>query len=110
MKKEIGIIITKKEMEDLEKFPSISVCARKGCPDSMWCCGCSEQIGWEKEAKKYKKVPEIWEYMHNLYVKKEITKKIHKLQAELESVNASIDKTYRSFKIVDDYEDCENEN
>ena len=58
---EIKVSFTPEEIELIRTVQTKSYCERIKCRDRNTCCGCPEQIKWEREVKDIKKSP-LWEY------------------------------------------------
>lgn len=68
---EIKVSFTPEEIELIKTVQTKSYCERIGCSNEATCCGCPEQIKWEREVKDIKKSP-LWKYAveYNNYLDK----------------------------------------
>jgi hypothetical protein len=58
---EIKVSFTPEEIDIIKTVQTKPYCERLGCSNKATCCGCPEQIKWEREVKDIKKSP-LWEY------------------------------------------------
>ena len=58
---EIKVSFTPEEIDIIKTVQTKSYCERINCKAVTSCCGCPEQIKWEREVRNIKKSP-LWEY------------------------------------------------
>lgn len=68
---EIKVSFTPEEVEIIRTVQTKSYCDRIKCRDMAFCCGCPQQIEWEREVREMKKSP-LWKYAveYNSYLDK----------------------------------------
>ena len=68
---EIKVSFTPEEIDIIKTVQTKSYCERLGCSNIATCCGCPEQIKWEKEIRHIRMSP-LWEYAvkYNTYLDK----------------------------------------
>lgn len=78
---EIKVSFTPEEIELIRTVQTKSYCERIKCRDTAFCCGCPQQIEWEREVREIKKSP-LWEYAveYNSYLDK--IEELKKLEQE----------------------------
>jgi len=65
------IALSPEEIEIIKTVQTKSYCERINCKAGTSCCGCPEQIKWEREVEEIKKSP-LWKYAveYNSYLDK----------------------------------------
>lgn len=58
---EIKVSFTPEEIELIRTVQTKSYCERIKCRGRNTCCGCQQQIEWERKVREIKKSP-LWEY------------------------------------------------
>ena len=68
---EIKVSFTPEEIDIIKTVQTKSYCERIKCRDRNTCCGCQQQIEWEREVREIKKSP-LWKYAveYNSYLDK----------------------------------------
>lgn len=76
------LVLEDRDVDIIKKLHTESVCDRRGCVDQFSCCGCDEQIKWEKEVEPYRNTP-YWDLAKKYNKYQDVKKDINELEQEL---------------------------
>lgn len=75
-------VLEDRDVDIIKKLHTESVCDRRGCVNQAFCCGCAEQIKWEKEVKPYRNTP-YWNLAKKYNKYQDVKEDINELEQEL---------------------------
>ena len=104
MKEIHEIILEDGDVEIIKNLKTESVCSRRGCLDTPFCCGCDEQRKWEKDVKPYRNTP-YWDLAKKYNEYKNTKIHIEELEQELKESKkqlASLKAELKELRLLED--------
>lgn len=99
---EIKVSFTPEEINIIKTVQTKPYCERLGCSNKATCCGCQQQIEWEREVREIKKSP-LWKYAveYNSYLDKiEELKKLDEQRKQLDGEIIGLTKKFLKLNII----------